>query len=110
MLVSILKARVITFATPPFSLLQNIKYIIHWVVPPPSNSGNEGFFRDSLLKMVHSPGGDWNPGRGDNPNNTGHCFVQLSTPTTKNRQPGPLVGCGKSWKIQRLSKVVDRPS
>ena len=26
---------------------------IHWVVPPPSNSGNEGLGWDSLLKMVH---------------------------------------------------------
>ena len=25
-------------------------------------------YRDSLLKMVHNPGGDWHPGRGDNPN------------------------------------------
>ncbi len=24
-------------------------------------------YRDSLLKMVHNPGGDWHPGRGDNP-------------------------------------------
>ena len=43
---------------------------IHWVVPPPSNSGNEGLGWDSLLKMVHNPGGDWNPGRGDNPKYT----------------------------------------
>ncbi len=40
-----------------------------WVVPPPSNSGNEGLGWDSLLKMFHNPGGDWNPGRGDNPIN-----------------------------------------
>ncbi len=26
--------------------------------PPPSNSGNEGLGWDSLLKMVHNPGGD----------------------------------------------------
>ena len=31
---------------------------------------NEGLIRDSLLKMVHNPGGDWHPGRGDNPNYT----------------------------------------
>ena len=29
---------------------------------------NEGLGWDSLLKMVHNPGGDWNPGKGDNPN------------------------------------------
>ena len=41
---------------------------IHWVVPPPSNSHtNEGFGWDPLLKMVHNPGGDWNPGRGGQP-------------------------------------------
>ena len=36
-----------------------------WVVPPPSNSGNEGFGWDSLLKMVHNPGGDsyWEGGQ-----------------------------------------------
>ena len=28
---------------------------------------NEGLVRDPLLKMVHNPGGDWHPGRGDNP-------------------------------------------
>ena len=51
---------------------------IAWVVPPPSNSGNEGLGWDSLLKMFHNPGGDWNPGRGDNPkysyNNHHGCF------------------------------------
>ena len=24
-------------------------------------------YRDPLLKMVHNPGGDWHPGKGDNP-------------------------------------------
>ena len=48
------------------SFTTNSKHIF-WVVPPPSNSGNEGLGWDSLLKMVHNPGGDWNPGRGDNP-------------------------------------------
>ena len=28
---------------------------------------NEGLGWDPLLKMVHNPGGDWNPGTGDNP-------------------------------------------
>ena len=39
--------------------------MIIWVVPPPSNSGNEGLVRDSLLKMVHNPGGDsyWEGGQ-----------------------------------------------
>ena len=32
---------------------------IYWVVPLPSNSGNEGLVRDSLLKMVHNPGGHY---------------------------------------------------
>ena len=30
---------------------------------------NEGLAWDPLLKMVHNPGGDSNPGRGDNPTN-----------------------------------------
>ena len=40
-------------------------YGIRWVVPPPSNSGNEGLVQDSLLKMVHNPGGDsyWEGGQ-----------------------------------------------
>ena len=29
---------------------------------------NEGLVRDSLLKMYHNPGGDWNPGWGGRPN------------------------------------------
>ena len=39
--------------------------MIDWVVPPPSNSGNEGLGGDSLLKMVHNPGGDsyWEGGQ-----------------------------------------------
>ena len=36
--------------------------------PLPVIVANEGLGWDSLLKMVHNPGGDWNPGRGDNPN------------------------------------------
>ena len=40
-------------------------FCLPWVVPPPSNSGNEGLVRDSLLKMVHNPGGDsyWEGGQ-----------------------------------------------
>ena len=33
---------------------------------------NEGLVRDPLLKMFHNPGGDWHPGRGDNPRYTVH--------------------------------------
>ncbi len=41
------------------------------VVPRPSNCGKWRFRLGSpSLKMVHNPGGDWNPGRGDNPNYT----------------------------------------
>ena len=29
---------------------------------------NEGLGWDSLLKMVHNPGGDWHPGWGVDPN------------------------------------------
>ena len=36
-----------------------MKLIICWVVPLPSNSGNEGLGWDSLLKMVHNPGGHY---------------------------------------------------
>ena len=35
---------------------RRVQKIIHfWVVPPPSNCGNEGLGWDSLLKMVHNP-------------------------------------------------------
>ena len=35
---------------------------IFWIYPPPRMPvANEGLGWDSLLKMVHSPGGDWNP-------------------------------------------------
>ena len=32
--------------------------------PHPVTVANEGLGWDSLLKMVHNPGGDWNPGWG----------------------------------------------
>ena len=32
--------------------------------PHPVTVANEGFGWDSLLKMVHNPGGDWHPGWG----------------------------------------------
>ena len=39
-----------------------------WVVPPPRMPvANEGLEGSPILKMVHNPGGDWHPGRGDNP-------------------------------------------
>ncbi len=44
-------------------------HIMIWVVPPPRMPvANEGLGWDPLLKMFHNPGGDWHPGRGDNPN------------------------------------------
>ena len=52
---------------PPKNPLNSGLGSIVWVVPPPSNSGNEGLGWHPLLKMFHNPGGDWNPGRGDNP-------------------------------------------
>ena len=46
---------------------------ILWVVPPPRIPvANEGLGWDPLYTkngLCH-PGGDWNPGRGDNPRNT----------------------------------------
>ena len=38
--------------------------------PLPVTVANEGLGWDPLLKMFHNPGGDWNPGRGDNPRDT----------------------------------------
>ena len=36
-----------------------------WIYPPPRMPvTNEGLGWDSLLKMVHNPGADWNPGWG----------------------------------------------
>ena len=38
---------------------------IYWIYPPPRMPvANEGLGWDSLLKMFHNPGGDWNPGWG----------------------------------------------
>ena len=36
--------------------------------PLPATVTNEGLGWDSLLRMFHNPGGDWNPGQGDIPN------------------------------------------
>ena len=45
--------------------LQGLFNGIHWIYPPPRIPvANEGLVRDSLLKMVHNPGGDWHPGWG----------------------------------------------
>ena len=35
-----------------------------WSTPNPVTVTNEGLGWDSLLKMVHNPGGDWHPGWG----------------------------------------------
>ncbi len=40
--------------------------------PLPVTVATEGLGWDPLLKMIHNPGGDWNPGRGDNPSS---CIV-----------------------------------
>ena len=39
---------------------------------------NEGLGWDPLLKMVHNPGGDWNPGRGGQPKFLYCFFIRLS--------------------------------
>ena len=44
---------------------------------------NEGFGRDSLLKMVHSPGSDWHPGKGNNPR---YDLEDLTQETTRSGQ------------------------
>ena len=41
--------------------------VIGWVVPPPSNCGKWRFIGIPLLKTWNHPGGDWHPGRVDNP-------------------------------------------
>ena len=45
---------------------------IYWVVPPPSNSGNEGLGWDPLLKIQQNPGGDsyWEGGQPNRPENS----------------------------------------
>ena len=54
------------------------KNIQFWVVPPPRGCGNEGLGWDSLLKMVHNPGADWHPGRGNNPNSILFFLVNIN--------------------------------
>ena len=50
-------------------VLRFIFRVIFWVVSPPSNCGKWRFSSGSpILKMWQNPGGDWNPGRGVNPN------------------------------------------
>ena len=72
---------------------------------------NEGLVRDSLLKMVHNPGGDWNPGRGDNPTyiNTHLCTQQdlwQFTVRCRIEQPVPLLGNVPAARV----KLVDNDS
>ena len=43
-------------------------YIISVYPPPRMPVTNEGIVRDSLQKMVHNPGGDWNRGWGGGSN------------------------------------------
>ena len=46
-----------------------ISKFVKIIYPPlPVTVANEGLVRDPLLKMFHDPGGDWNPGRGGQPN------------------------------------------
>ena len=46
-------------------------YVLYIGLSPfPVTVVNEGLGWDSLLKMFHNPGGDWHPGKGDNPNYT----------------------------------------
>ena len=47
-------------------------YIISVYPPPRMPVTNEGLVRDSLQKMVHNPGGDWNPGWGGGSNISYH--------------------------------------
>ena len=67
-----------------------------WIYPPPRMPvANEGWVRDSLLKMVHNPGGDWHPGWG----------VDLSyTPLEFNRSPL------KSYKPNRKADRLPFPT
>ena len=44
-----------------------ISYICVGCGPFPVTVANKGLVRDSLLKMVHNPGGHWNPGKGPYP-------------------------------------------
>ena len=53
--------------TPPKNSNKNQNL---WFTPHPVTVTNEGLFRDSLLKMVHNPGGDWHPGWGVVPTKT----------------------------------------
>ena len=46
------------FETTTYQVIQAVIFLS-------PNVANEGLGRDSL--MVHNPGGDWHPGKGDNP-------------------------------------------
>ena len=42
-------------------------WIFLWSTPHPGFQSQMKVYKDSLLKMVHNPGGDWNPGWGVDP-------------------------------------------
>ena len=47
--------------------IANLWFIVPYTLgcpPLPVTVTNEGLGCDFLLKMVHNPGGDWNPGQG----------------------------------------------
>ena len=53
---------------PTYNLSKTNHTDMFWVVPPPSNSGKWRFRLGFPTKnAINNPGGDWNPGRGDNP-------------------------------------------
>ena len=57
--------------------------------PPRIPVTNEGLGRDSLLKMVHNPGGDWNPGWGVVPMYTYLVWWSWPRSTAKSRHRTP---------------------
>ncbi len=65
-----------------------------------------------ILKMAHNPGGDWNPGRGDNPSNT---FPQTNTQPARpwckipmiRRHPWPNV-LASLWRISQRFRWCQR--
>ena len=59
--------------------------------PPRMPVVNEGLGWDSLLKMVHNPGADWNPGRGDNRTTQVILLVMF---------------CWKLWKRSRFGSTL----
>ena len=77
-------------------------HIIPWVVPLPSNSGNEGLGWDSLLKMVHNPGGPcyWEGGQPNispNPNR-----VKKPEKKKPSHSKGPIKGKERFFHFQEV--------